>query len=96
MRLPLLAGACLLPLLRAALPRAGVWPERARPVALVAFVRVPEDDLLALPAFVLPERGLVVAVFATLARYLTFTCVSRVTRAGGPIRRAGGTTAHDT
>ena len=39
-----------------------------------------------LPAVLLPERDLVVAVFATFARYLTFTCASRVTRATAPKR----------
>ncbi len=34
-----------------------------------------------LPVVLLPARDRVVAVFATFARYLTFTCASRVTRA---------------
>ena len=45
------------------------WLARARPVDRVELVRLPVDDLLPLRPLVLPERGLVVAVFATLARY---------------------------
>lgn len=38
------------------------------------------------PVALAPERGRVVAVFATFARYLTFTCVSRVTRESASMR----------
>lgn len=57
--------------------------ERADPVRLWG-AREP------LPALVLPERGRVVAVFATFARYLTFTCASRVTRATAAMRPSRG------